>query len=176
MSAVGISIFYGADSEKTAIAEIYDSNYRFATTAVFENIHDIQVIDLTELETLTFPSLFDENKRIFRETIAFLRELNKNLTRPIERMEDIEYVPAQIIAEYFRFLHSYNGKSIDGIVYNSSKVEDGICYALFFDQKQCLSSESNEFSSQYEQMLKIDNNSIEICEVKIDMNLQKWVF
>lgn len=41
MSAEGISIFYGADCETTAIAEIYDSRYKYVTTAVFQNIYDI---------------------------------------------------------------------------------------------------------------------------------------
>lgn len=43
MSAEGISIFYGADSEKTAIAEIYNSRYKSATTAIFQNLYSLQV-------------------------------------------------------------------------------------------------------------------------------------
>lgn len=174
MSAVGISIFYGAKSTETAIAEIYDSKYRFATTAVFKNTRRIRLVDLTEIDRMIFPSLFDEEKRIYRETIAFLRELNRNLSKPIERMEEIEYIPAQIIAEYFRYLFKYKDKKIDGIIYNSSKVKGGICYALFFDQEQCLDSELEPNERRNNQMLKLDNDSINICEVKVNVDLREY--
>lgn len=161
MSAEGISIFYGTDSAKTAIAEIYDQRYRFATTAIFQNLYDIQVIDLTQIANIPYPSLFDEERRGYRESLAFLRELNDNLTRPIESMESIEYIPAQIVAEYFRFLYTYQGKSIDGIIYRSSKVKDGVCYALFFDQSQCLESDPKRlFPGIHKQMMRMDETSI----------------
>ncbi len=174
MSAEGISIFYGADSAKTAIAEIYDSRYRFATTAIFQNLYDIQVIDLTQIANIPYPSLFDEERRGYRESLAFLRELNDNLTRPIESMESIEYIPAQIVAEYFRFLYTYQGKSIDGIIYRSSKVEDGVCYALFFNQSQCLESDPKSlFPDLHTQMMRMDESSIGTNKVEIDMQLIK---
>lgn len=173
MSAEGISIFYGADSTKTAIAEIYNSSYRFATTAIFQNLFDIQVIDLTQIAHIPYPSLFDEERRDLRESLTFLRELNENLTRPIESMESIEYIPAQIAAEYFRFLYTYQGKSIDGIIYHSSKVEDGVCYALFFDQNQCLESDPKSlFPDLHKQMMKMDETSIGTYKVEIDLQLK----
>lgn len=173
MSAEGISIFYGADCEKAAIAEIYDSRYKFATTAVFQNLCDIQVIDLTQITNISFPSLFDEERRDYRESLDFLRELNDNLTKPIESMESIEYIPAQIVAEYFRFLY-YQDKSIDGIIYRSSKVKDGVCYALFFDQKQCLESDSKSlFPNLHKQMMRMDETSISTYKVEIDMQLKR---
>lgn len=174
MSAEGISIFYGAGSEKTAIAEIYDSRFRFATTTIFQNLYDIQVIDLTQIANIPYPSLFDEERRGYRESLEFLRELNDNLTRPIELMESIEYIPAQIVAEYFRFLYTYQSKSIDGIVYRSSKVEDGVCYVLFFDQNQCLESDPKSlFPDLHKQMMRIDETSIVTYKVEIDMRLKK---
>lgn len=174
MSAEGISIFYGAGNEETAITEIYDSRYPLATTAIFQNLYDIQVIDLTQISNIPYPSLYDEERRDYRESLAFLRELNDNLTRPIESMESIEYIPAQIVVEYFRFLYTYHGKSIDGIVYRSSKVKDGVCYALFFDQSQCLESDQKSlFPDLHKQMMKIDETSISTYKVEIDMQLKK---
>lgn len=167
MSAEGISIFYGAENEETAITEIYDLRYMFATTAVFQNLYDIQVIDLTQIDNIPYPSLFDEERRCYRESVAFLRKLNDNLTRPIESMESIEYIPAQIIAEYFRFLYSYQGKSIDGIVYRSSKVNNGVCYALFYDHDQCLEYDSQaSFPYLHQQMMKMDETSINTHKVE----------
>ena len=168
MSAEGISIFYGAGNEKTAVAEIYNSEYRFATTAIFQNLYDIQVIDLTQILNIPYPSLFDKERRGYRESLAFLRALNNNLTRPIELMESIEYVPAQIVAEYFRFLYTFHDKPIDGIIYQSSKVKNGICYALFFEQSQCLESDTKSiFPDLHNQMMRIDETSINTYEVNM---------
>lgn len=174
MSAEGISIFYGAGNEKTAITEIYNSKYRFATTAIFQNLYNIQVIDLTQISNIPYPSLFDDESCGYRESLTFLRELNDNLTRPIELMESLEYVPAQIVAEYFRFLYTYHDKSIDGIIYRSSKVKDGICYALFFDQSQCLESDPKSlFPNLHKQMMRMDKSSINTYNVEVDMQLKK---
>ena len=167
MSAEGISIFYGANDEKTALTEINDSRYKYATVATFTNLNEMTVLNLTELENVTYASLFDKENRIYRESIVFLRELNKNLTRPIETLESIEYIPAQIVAEYFRFLYTYEGQPIDGILYRSSKVKNGVCYALFYDQEQCLEKEdSNLFHVR--QKLKMDEFSVNNIRVSLN--------
>lgn len=170
MSAEGISIFYAADSAKTAVSEIYDSSYGYATTAIFKNLSDIQLVDLTQITNISYPSLFEEERRDLREPLTFLRELNANLTQPIESMESIEYIPAQIVAEYFRFLYTYKDNPIDGLIYGSSKVEDGICYALFFDQNQCLESDSIIADKQ---MLRMDEKSITTYKVEADIQLKE---
>lgn len=138
MSAEGISIFYGANDERTTISEIYNSRYKYATVGTFTNLREIKIVNLTKLQHIRLPSLFDKGKREYREPIRFLKELDNDLTRPIESMEAIEYIPAQIVAEYFRFLYKCNNERIDGIAYRSSKIDNGICYALFFDYEQCL--------------------------------------
>ncbi|MDL2281366.1 RES domain-containing protein, partial [Selenomonadales bacterium OttesenSCG-928-I06] len=126
MSAEGIAVFYGANDILTTITEIYDSKYKYATIAAFENLNDLQILDLTEIEKIPFPSLFDEDRWMHREPLKFFRKLTENLTRPIDVMKNIEYIPAQIVAEYFRFLCTYDNKPIDGIAYGSSKPQGGI--------------------------------------------------
>jgi len=42
--------------------------------------------DTWDTSNIPYPSLFDEERRDYRESLAFLRELNDNLTRPIESM------------------------------------------------------------------------------------------
>lgn len=168
MSAEGISVFYGADNIKTAISEIYDSRFGYASVAPFVNTKELVLLDLTKIENTPFPSLFDEERREYRETILFLRELNKNLTRPIESMENIEYVPAQIIAEYFRFLYKYDDQSIDGIAYRSSKNKEGICYVLFFDHEQCLENKGDRLFPTT-QMMKIKDSEIRTFKVNTDI-------
>jgi hypothetical protein len=172
MSAEGISIFYGANDEKTAITEIYDSRYMYATVAPFKNINELTVLDLTKIEDIPFPSLFDRENRIYREAILFLRELNDNLTRPIEYLESIEYIPAQIVAEYFRFIFTQDGQPIDGIVYRSSKVTEGICYALFFDYEQCLEKDNSK-PLKGEQKMKLDELNINTYRVSTDIRFDE---
>ena len=162
MSAKGISIFYGADGIETTIREIYDDNFPCVTVAPFINLRKLVVLDLTKIDNVEFPSLFDKYKRENREAILFFRKLKKILTKPIKNMKSIEYIPIQIIAEYFRYICKYEGNNIDGIIYNSSKKSDGKCYALFFDYEQCLeySNQISWKSSEKKQELKIIEEEI----------------
>ena len=115
MSAEGISVFYGADNVDTVIKEIYDTEFPVATVATFKNLRKLNILDLTNINNIEYPSICDKKKRHHRSAISFLRELNKNLIKPIHEMKSIEYIPSQIMAEYFRYLYTYKGEVIDGI-------------------------------------------------------------
>lgn len=145
MSPEGISMFYCANNAETALYEIYNKNKEIATIAEFYNMQDIKCIDFTRIDEITVPSLFDEQNRNNREAIIFLKYFNESITRRIEKLKGVEYVPIQIVAEYFRHLFlTSDGSKIDGIIYNSSIVKNGVCYALFFNNKQCIYSEKNK--------------------------------
>ena len=141
MSAVGISVFYSADNTATVLDEIVNDSQHYASVAEFRCLRELIILDLTTIRDIEFPSLFDKKNGQYREQIAFLYELEKDLTRSIKTescISEIEYVPTQVFAEYFRFLHQFEGKPVDGIAYRSTENNNGICYVLFFDQKQCL--------------------------------------
>ena len=144
MSAEGISVFYGADNAETVLAEI-DYGEPAATVAAFENTKLLHILDLTDTSKYVVPSLFDSERRHLREAAIFLKELNKDLTREITEMSAIEYVPAQVVAEYFRYLYTFEGNPIDGIAYSSSKHPDGVCYVLFFSHSQFKNEEDSIF-------------------------------
>jgi hypothetical protein len=176
MSAEGISIFYGADNERTALSEIYDTRFKYATTAAFKNMCAINIIDLTKISNIAIPSLFDSESRDLPESLLFFKSLNENLMRPIELLESIEYIPAQIFAEYIRFIFSDNHQEISGIAYHSSKVTSGKCYALFYDQNQC--AELNFTGSIWgtnQQMMKMDNETLRTFKVGFDIVLDTFV-
>jgi len=161
MSAEGISVFYAANDIKTTIAEIYRSNYPYATVAQFKNLRELLLLDLTRISDLCVPSLFDSENRSMREPIKFLRSLNADLIKPIESLKRIEYIPAQIVTEYFRFLFTLKGERLDGIAYSSSKSKDGICYVLFFDHEQCLPSIPSElFYNKHKREIRMNPNSV----------------
>jgi hypothetical protein len=140
MSAEGISIFYGAADKETVLAEIPHDN-AYAVVAQFECLRDLLILDLTSLRDRSIPDYFDMEERDKREGLIFLQELEKELTQPIRDRNlngNIEYVPSQVITEYFRHLYKVDGSNIDGIAYRSAERENGVCYALFFNQNQCL--------------------------------------
>lgn len=141
MSACGISSFYASDDIETSLKEIQkenSDNKEFVAIGQFKNLRDLKCLDLTAINEIKLPSIFDLEKYDEREAIFFLKGLNKELTRPIKDLQPIEYVPTQIFAEYFKLV-----QKLDGIKYNSSKNKNGTCYVLFFNNEQCIENKKN---------------------------------
>lgn len=139
MSPPGIPIFYGALDEETVLREtVKDENAKHAIIAKFKTLAPLRILNLAELPPL--PSLFDKQNRSLRDGIKFLEEFSNEVSRPIVRdgREHTEYVPTQVLSEYFRHIFKYKNKKIDGIYYKSSKNEKGICCALFIENEQCI--------------------------------------
>lgn len=141
MSPAGISMFYGAFEEETAIIETVNRNnkkHRFYTTVVFNTSHDLNIIDLSALPPV--PSQFDLRKSKHYYPLIFLNNFVRDMAKPLEQkhMLHIDYVPTQCITEYFRFPFSARlGKKIDGIIYPSSKNGKNAC-VLFYDNEESL--------------------------------------
>ena len=141
MSACGISSFYASDDIETSLKEIQkenSDNKEFVAVGQFKNLRDLKCLDLTAINEIKLPSIFDLEKYDEREAIFFLKGLNKELTRPIKDLQPIEYVTTQIFAEYFKLV-----QKLDGIKYNSSKNKNGTCYVLFFNNEQCSENKKN---------------------------------
>jgi hypothetical protein len=71
--------------------------------------------------------------------VRFLHEFEQDLVKPVARdgMEHVDYVPTQIVTEFFR--HRFrlsDGASLDGIMYRSSRTGQPAC-VLFFDSHHC---------------------------------------
>ncbi len=141
MSPVGIPMFYGAFEQGTAVAETYDPSpgpLTIITVGKFETARNFPVLDLTRIPDV--PSIFDSEKRGKRPGIIFLHRFTGDLSKPIEKdgREHIEYVPTQVLTEYFRhiYTHPEYGKVL-GILYNSSQRPRGKCCVFFFRPDQC---------------------------------------
>jgi hypothetical protein len=135
MSPAGISMFYGAFDKKTTIEEIRDDK-KYVTVGLFRSLRKLNLIDFTNIPNL--PSVFDEKQRGLRNVILFIERFVQDLSKPIEKddREHIEYVPTQIVTEYFRRVYNpNNGQKVDGLIYPSSKVQGGICCVLFFENE-----------------------------------------
>ena len=156
MSAEGISIFYGANNVKTALAEIYNGAGQYATIAQFKNNHKLWLLDLSKVLRMKSPSLFDRKNRDKKGYIRFFKNFINMIISPIDNIPAIEYVPTQILTEYFRHVYGY-GCMFDGIIYPSAKNPHGKCYALFFNNEQCIKGEN--------QRLIMDQNTIKTYRI-----------
>jgi hypothetical protein len=140
MSPNGIPMFYGAFDSETAVVETIAPGWPDGddlTVAEFVNQRPLRVVDLTHLPAV--PSLYDQAKRTERPWIAFLHRFAKEVSEPINRdeREHLEYVPTQIVTEYFRHVFSVEHEPIHGIIYRSSVREGGRCIVLFIENDNC---------------------------------------
>jgi hypothetical protein len=165
MSPAGIPMFYGAQDLDTAIAETFnpDKGKNVNISAcVFETIPKLNLLDFSDLPP--FPSLFDKDHRPLRPAILFFRKFINDLSQPIQKdgREHIEYVPTQIITEFFRYrLKTDDGQPVHGMLYPSSRYNGGICCVFFCTQENC--SPSKKSWMPHEQWLALDQASV-ICK------------
>ena len=139
MSPAGISLFYGSLEQETALAETYvrhDGNPAEATIAVFTVTADIPVLDLTAIPSV--PSIFADDELAWRRPyLTFLHRFVHAITQPIVKdgREHVDYVPSQIVTEYFRFrFRDRGGQRVRGILY-SAAVPGGRSCVLFLSDE-----------------------------------------
>lgn len=143
MSPSGIPMFYGAFDLDTAIQETYLTcpDKKKAIWGIFHPTKELLLIDLPEYSSI--PSLFDEYKRENRSYLKFLNNFIQDFIQPITRdkFAHIEYVPTQIVTEYFRYIFkTLEGKPVDGIIYPSSKNKGKKAVVIFATSDQCIDS------------------------------------
>jgi hypothetical protein len=146
-SAAGISMFYGAEDDETAILEVINDSKTetLITVGKFIVNKNLNLITLTDLPYI---SIFDEENNKYCASIRFLKRFIENVSQPLKTgtSEHIEYVPTQVVTEYFRYIFPQKFNiQIDGIQYNSSKNKKK-CYVLFFDE-----DDATQRGSQYQQ-------------------------
>ena len=136
MSPAGISMFYAALDENTALAETYRQSGQpaEATVATFRLTQEVAVLDLTRLPEI--PSIFDgDDANLNKGAIGFLHEFTESVTKPITKdgREHIEYVPSQVVTEYVRYrLPQMIEKTVQGVRYPSARSAGGVGCVLFY--------------------------------------------
>ncbi|WP_208596456.1 RES domain-containing protein [Vreelandella zhanjiangensis] len=131
MNPAGISYFYVACDQDTAEKEVITDATEWSI-ATFKLIKDIQVIDFVDLPKA--PSVFEPEKYDAKQNLSFLRSFVNELTLPVSKdgREHVEYVPTQIVSEYFRFRFKTEGdQPVLGLRYCSVRNPDGINIAVF---------------------------------------------
>jgi len=143
MSPAGISMFYCSDDESTAIAEVLNEKDRakkYITVGCFQNTRPLNIINLNHLKNV---SLFELDKSEFYQAVQFLWRFRAEISKAVSRdgAEHYEYVPTQVVTEYFRDVFSTKYKiKIDGIQYPSVKRKGKSCFVLFFNPNDIVDS------------------------------------
>ncbi len=130
MSPPGIPMLYSATDRDTALVETADGpgHYLIATLRL---CRPTVVIDLTRLPSV--PSLFAVAEEQNRFELMFLHWFAHDVSRPIERDDrvHVEYVPTQVVTEYFRSQFQLSGGQVDGLLYRSARRPEGKNVVLF---------------------------------------------
>ena len=168
MSAAGISMFYGSTTVGTAkaeaVASIRPRTPVRLTSASWSPTRSLTILDLT---TIRPTPGFWFTPRYDRDKILFLQAFKDDITRPVvhDGREHIEYVPTQILTEYFRHEYrTYNGQRMDGIIYPSAQVPRGKNVVIFANQEDLTPAAEREFSTD-EPILTLRPESIKRLRV-----------
>ena len=132
MNPCGIPLFYTALEPHTAVRETIFRRQQRYFQAQFSTTRELNVLDLAS--RLPLPSIFDPALRRERHIIAFLNAFIDDIKRPIMKddKEHIEYIPTQIVSEYFRVrFRDSNSELLDGLSYPSSQNDGGSNLVLF---------------------------------------------
>lgn len=169
MSPVGICMFYGAWERETAIAEVRDPEKverKLVTSGAFKASRPLRILDLRNIPQP--PSLFDLEERDERIVRLFLMDFARDLAKPISKtgVHHIEYVPTQVVTEFFRLVYRHEGRSLDGIIFASSRREGGSCCVLFFEGRQCVDDDGRTERERFvEDWLVLQCSTLETWEL-----------
>lgn len=125
----GISYFYGASDEKTAIAEVRPYKTETICVAKYKVNKKIYLIDLRDPKSTISPFDIEEDKLslLYKEHMPFLGHLSDVLSKPVLPHEkEMEYLPTQYLCELIK---NYN---FNGIAFKSS-LEEGDNFVIFDD-------------------------------------------
>ncbi len=142
MNPPGISFFYGAQDEETALAEVRGLDGEVATVARWVTARESHIIDLARFKET--PSIFDSENSRLRSEFKFVRQFSREIYKPLRSYDnpDVDYVPTQVIAEYFRYcLRSALGDPVAGLMYESAVMPgrtNVVFFPLEFRSKQLL--------------------------------------
>lgn len=152
LNAVGIPIFYGAFTSKHLQKEVRLQENENLLVGEFHINKDVHVLDLTKIPV---PSIFRVKDKNRREAIKFLNQFKREIMKPVlsEGIENLEYIPSQIFAEFIRHRCQYAGQRILGIKYPSAFTKTDINLALFISND--LISESLEMKPKSGTILKL---------------------
>lgn len=136
MNPAGISYFYAAFDEQTALREVKAESGARLVVSQWETTRESHIVDFTSLPLL--PSVFDLRNKKKREMLLFLYDFLSDFSQPVTKdgSEHVEYVPTQVVCEYIaQVLETSSGNRIDGLLYPSSVAKGGRNLVVFPDRE-----------------------------------------
>lgn len=134
MSPPGIVMFYVSDNAETAMRETAKCPGTFAV-GQFRTLRNAKILDLAGVPPV--PSIFEQIPDSLeydpRPRAIFLNYFATELSKPIARDHrvHVEYIPTQVITEYFRTEFLHDGGKIEGIRYHSARHSDHCSLVMF---------------------------------------------
>jgi len=140
MSAAGISMFYAGLDLATAKAEVTanldSASRKYLTAGTWTNTQPLRVLDLSRLPSA--PHFYDQ-RRYYRDQLLFLKNFVEDITQPVSHdgHEHIDYVPTQILTEYFRLRYKADDDNrLHAIIYPSAQRRRGRSIVIFTSHKE----------------------------------------
>lgn len=153
MSPAGIVMFYGSSETDTAVAEIDDRPELGIAVGTFRTLRDLGIVDLTRLpRPLRFFEPQPETSIENRYVLSFLNSFGRSMAARVEPgdLEHIDYVPTQVVTEWFRTRWLANEPNINGILYRSAQRAGGSSLVLFADQDKIALSDDEVAAARQE--------------------------
>ena len=104
----------------------------------------------------------------------FLQKFAENISQPRSNKNiDIEYVPTQIVTEFFRYVKTSRSNGYAGILYESTQDPGGECLALFLTRDEVLNHKygihiiPKATTYHKKEYVTVDNNSTLTAKGKI---------
>jgi len=149
MNPAGISYMYLAYDQETALKEALQLNHPQQTAiGQFITQRELQILNLTNLPQK--PSIFDSQNYEKLVGLLFFDKFVSTITKPVSKdgSEHIDYVPSQVISEYFAAIFNLeNDKQLDGIKFPSAICPNSYNIVLF-PSKRGANPEFNQIKFQ----------------------------
>ena len=138
MNAQGISVFYGATSMSTAIAETRPPVGSKVIVGKFSILETLSLLNLSKFsEIIADGSIFDPEFIKQKDRIKFMKHLEERFTKPVmPNDETTDYITTQVVADY---LSQLENPQIDGIIFKSVQGNDGGLNVVLFNKSSNIS-------------------------------------
>lgn len=158
MNPEGISYFYVAEDEETALKEGRLRANERVLIGRFKTLKDLTVIDWTksniyEKAVDIFSPKYSPSMAVYQD---FLRQFAIEVGKPNENGKPIEYVATQLVAEYVR------GYNFDGIKYDST-VGKGFDLVFFYGPRHAETNPDYNYLPEYTDIASL----VDVSEFKI---------
>ena len=190
MNAHGISLFYGAFDEDTALNEVRPSVGSYVAAAKFEVIHELTLLDLSALKNISRPepnistlsssrqghkvkfgtkvySIFDPVYQNKIRDVTFLSIFSERLSTPImPGSEALDYIPTQYISEY---IENQLHKKYDGIIFPSTQRKGKKRNVALFHKASLVENgndEKHSHSNPRSPSLRLDKTSLRFHRIE----------